>query len=241
LSYFSVEVNINHSAKYTQITIAENKQVLNMTVSDGYVYGFIVNGKSTPIDVSMVSLIMEVSDRVGWTENSVAKTSFSSSGVMIIPNTANNDKSLWALKLSDGTVAWINTDDVDFYGITPVSKKNGLIEYGSYNTQKITFANGQAYLDFACNLTDGFISHVNPANISYIRWNSDMTGWNDSATVTGILQKNTSGNYFVSIRGLPASDSGLFSVVLNNGTTVWMNIDSWTYAGGKVVNGLIAY
>ena len=145
-------------------------------------------------------------------------------------------------ELEGGTVAWINTDDADFYGITPVTKTtNGLIEYGNYNTQKIIIANGQAYLDFACNLTDGFVSHVDPANISYIRWNSDATGWNASATITGKLQKDTFGNYFVPIYGLLASDSGLFSVVLKDGTIVWMNIEKWSYVGAKISNGLVAY
>ncbi len=242
LAYSCVGIDINPSAKSTQVTIAENMQILNMTVSGGYVYGFVVNGKIIPIAVSEVKSVMEVSDRVGWTNNSIAVGSFDGSGVVNIPSTANNDKALWALKLSDGTVAWVNTDDTDFYGITPVTKTtDGLIEYGNYNAQKITIANGQAYLDFACNLTDGFVSHVDPANISYIRWNSDATGWNASATITGKLEKNTTGNYFVSIYSLPASDSGLFSVVLKDGTTVWMNIDKWKYSGAKISNGLINY
>jgi len=234
LVYNSIAVNVILTDKQVVISIFDNFQTIGFDLSTGAVNGFVADGVVRSIALSEIESVMEVSDRVGWTTNSVATVPFNPSGVTWIPNTANNDKAQWVLKLKSGKIAWLNLDQVVFAGKATTRTVTDLIQYGSYRTQTIYFANGQSYIDFACNLTNGMVSHVNPSDIAYVRWNSDSTGWNNSATATGKLSVDTSGNYYVQfLSGVVGS--GLFSVVLKDGSVVWLNIDSWVYGGAKIV------
>ena len=240
--YFdALAVNVMPTGMQTSVTIYDNFQIIGFNLLTGNIGGFVVDGVARPIALSEIESVMEVSDRVGWTGNSVAITAFNPSGVVWISNTANSDKAQWVLKLTNGKFAWANLDEVVFAGKTFVRTADDLIQYGSYRKQTIYFANGQSYIDFGCNLTDGMVSHVNPSDISYVRWNSDATKWNVAATVWSVLQVDSSGNYYVSMTGMPKSDTGLFSVVLKNGSVVWLNIDSWLYSGATISGGMIKY
>ncbi|MFZ2226050.1 MAG: hypothetical protein WA064_02580 [Candidatus Moraniibacteriota bacterium] len=233
--YDSLSINVIPADKQIVITISDTFQTIGFDLSTGAVNGFVVDGVAQPIALSALSIesVMEVSDRVGWTDNSIATTAFDPGGVTWIPNTANNDKAQWVLKLKSGKIAWLNLDQVVFAGKPVVRTTDGLIQYGSYRTQTIYFASGQAYIDFACNLTDGFVSHVNPADIAYVRWSMDGTDWSKSP-VWGALQTDSSGNYYVQFFS-GVTGSGLFSAVLKNGTVVYMNKDSWALTGASLV------
>ena len=235
----SVSVNVIPTDKLVAITIYDTFQAIGFDLSTGAVNGFVADGVVRSIALSEIESVMEVSDRVGWTGNSIATSVFDFSGVVWIPNTANNDKAQWVLKLKSGKIAWLNLDQAVFAGKTIVRTADDLIQYGAYHKQTIYFASGQAYIDFACNLTDGFVSHVNPADISYVRWNSDSAGWNDFSQTWGVLQVDAGGNYFVHITTGSVTGSGLFSVVLRNGSVVWMNKDSWILSGAKLVGDRI--
>jgi hypothetical protein len=232
LVYDSLSVSVIPTGKKTVINLFDSFQVVGFDTTAGNVEGFIVDGVVRPIAFSEIESVMEVSDRVGWIGNSVAISAFSSS--VWIPNTANNDKAMWALSLFGGKTAWLNLDQVEFVGKTIVRTADDLIQYGNYAKQSISFANKQAYIAFACNLTDGFVAHVNPSDIEKIKWNQDGTNW-DQLGAWGTLQVDVSGNYFVSITNSSVVGSGLFSAVLKNGTTVWINKDSWNYNGAKIV------
>lgn len=232
LVYDSLSVSVIPTGKKTIINLFDNFQVVGFDTTTGVVEGFVVDGVVRPIAFSEIENVMEVSDRVGWVGKSVAISSFSSS--VWIPNTANNDKAMWALSLIGGKTAWLNLDQAEFTGKMIVRTADNLIQYGNYAKQSISFANKQAYIAFACNLTNGFVSHVNPGDIEKIKWNQDGTNW-DQLGAWGTLQMDGSGNYFVSITNSSVVGSGLFSAVLKNGTTVWINKDSWVLVGAKIV------
>ena len=228
--YDIVSINVIPEGKSVVVTIYDTMQTVGFDLSSGYINGFVVNGDPRAIASWEVAYAMEVSDRVGWVGNSTAITTFSQSGLEWIPNTANSDKAQWVLYLNDGSVAWLNLDEVVFAGKTTTRTGDDLIQYGSYRPQIIYFENGQSYIDFACNLTGGFVIQVSPSDIDYLRWNSDETGWNEYATVTGKLYVDGYGNYYAWFSG-SVTGSGLFSVVLKDGSVVWMNIDNWTLSG----------
>ena len=232
LVYDSLSVSVIPTGKKTIINLFNSFQVVGFDTTLGYIEGFIVDGVARPIAFSEIESVMEVSDRVGWIGNSVATSAFSS--VVILNNTANNDKAMWALKLFGGKTAWLNLDQVEFVGKTIVRTVDDLIVYGNYAKQSISFANKQAYIAFACNLTNGFVAHVNPSDIEKIKWNQDGTNW-DQLGAWGTLQADSSGNYFAGISNSSVVGSGLFSAVLKNGTTVWINKDSWVLSGAKIV------
>lgn len=236
LAWDMLLINVIPVDKQIVITVFDTFQIIGFDLSTGAVNGFVVDGVAQPIALSALSIesVMEVSDRVGWTDNSIATTAFDPGGVTWIPNTANNDKAQWVLKLKSGKIAWLNLDQVVFAGKPVVRTTDGLIQYGSYRTQTIYFASGQAYIDFACNLTDGFVEHVNPADIAYIKWNMDGTDWSKSPAWS-TLQVDASGSYFAYITNGAVTGSGLFSVVLKNDTVVYMNKDQWALIGAKLV------
>lgn len=228
--YDIVSINVIPEGKSVVITIYDTMQTIGFDFSSGYVNGFVVNGEPRSITPAEVAYVMEVSDRVGWVGNSTAITTFSQSGLEWIPNTANSDKAQWVLSLYDGSVAWLNLDEVVFAGKTTTRTTDDLVQYGNYRPETIYFSNSQSYMDFGCNLTDGFVSHVYPSEIDYLRWNSDETGWNEYATVTSKLYIDGYGNYYAWFSG-SVTGSGLFSVVLKDGSVVWINIDKWTLSG----------
>jgi len=232
LVYDSLSVSVIPTNKKTIINLFDSFQVVGFDTTPGYIEGFVVDGVVRPIAFSEIESVMEVSDRVGWIGNSVAISAFSSS--VWIPNTANNDKAMWALSLFGGKTAWFNLDQAEFVGKTIVRTADDLIQYGNYAKQSISFANKQAYISFACNLTGGFVAHVNPSDIEKIKWNQDGTNW-DQLGAWGTLQADSSGNYFVSITNSSVVGSGLFSAILKNGTTVWINKDSWVLSGARIV------
>lgn len=241
LVYDIQSVNVFPVGKTAMVTIFDSFQVMIFNkLSDGSIYGFSFDNDSSPIEPSRIKKVKEVSDRVGWTGNSVASVDYNSDmATIIIPNTANNDKSEWVLELESGDFAWADPAWLAIAGKAVIwNSVDGLFEYNDYRKQTIYFANGQAYIDFACNLTGGMVSHVNPNDIAYVRWTSDSTGGNNLATATGKLSVDTSGNYYAQfLSGVVGS--GLFSAVFEDGSAVWFNIDSWDYSGAKIVGGRI--
>ena len=236
LVYDMLSVNVFPTGKTVMVTIFDSFQVVVFNkLSDGSIYGFSIGNDSRPIDPTRIKKVKEVSDRVGWTSDSVASTVYDG-GIVTIPITANNDRAEWVLELSNGDFAWANPDWTAFAGKSATWNATvGLFEYGNYQKQTVTFSSGVAYIDFACNLTDGLVSYVNPNDIAEVRWNSDATGWNEFSSIRGTLQVNSQGNYFVKLTGLPLGTtsmtaSQLFSVVLKNGSIVWSNIDKWVYS-----------
>lgn len=217
-----------------RITLNINAHMLEIDVGDGIIKG-VVN--DVDIYVSDVDSVNFNSDRVGWKENSVAVAAFDSSGKVTIPNTASNDVGTWTLKLKNGNYAWFNVVQWEYAGKPWIKTADDLIEYGSYIDPTIEFAqSGQAVINFGSNVLCGLMVYgVNPANISWIQWNSDRVGWGDNSTAKETLQVNADGNYFVVIN-VPDNDKGNFSVRLTNGHYVWFNIDMWNYSSNVVIN-----
>jgi hypothetical protein len=233
----SVNVFPGTEGETVLVTIFDSFQIMVFNrLSDGGIYGFSVDNDASPIDPAQVKKVKEVSDRVGWTDDSVATVDYDSNMAMVvIPSTANNDKCEWVLELYSGEFAWANSDNTAFAGKTATwNSVDGLFEYGNYKKQAVYFYdNGDVKIDFASNLTDGLCAHVNPADILEVRWNSDAVGW--KGEVSGTLQVDNQGNYYVLMSGLPTgiskmTASDLFSVVpKNGGDPIWANVDKWDY------------
>ncbi len=217
-----------------KITLNDNTHVLEIDVSDGIIKGVI---NDADIHIADVDSINFNSDRVGWKENSVATVVFNSSGKITIPNTASNDVGTWTLKLKSGNYAWFNVDQWEYAGKPWTKTADNLIKYGSYTESTIEFTQpGQAVINFGSNVLCGLMAYgVNPANVSWIQWNSDRVGWNDNSTAKGTLQTDAGGSYFVVIN-VPNNDKGNFSVRLTNGQYVWFNIDMWIYSTNVVID-----
>lgn len=228
-----LSVNIIPTGKHLVITIFDTFQVVGFDLSAGVVDGFLPEGKVASIPFSQIKNVKGDSDRLGW-NGTVASVPFDKSGASWIPNTINSDRELWSLELTSGGIAWINLDDAEvvYSGKNIVRTADNMIEYNNYRPQSMAFTGGSVKIDYACNATDGFVSHVNPSDISYIKWNSDSTDDWSKTVIWGLLQIDASGSYYVSMTGV--TGSGLFSAVLKNGTIVWFNIDSWTYSGASL-------
>lgn len=221
-----------------KIILDGNTQTVEFDIADGIIKGVIYDGDISLADVDSVNFN---SDRVGWGEKSTAVAKFDVSGIVNLPNTANNDKGTWSLKLKSGKYAWFNLDKWTYVG-KPFVRIGDAISYGGFTTASIDFtAPNKATINFGSNTISGrFVNNgviINPADVFYVQWNSDRVGWNEAnSLIHGALQLDANGNYFVVIEGMPNNDRGNFSAFLRNGTFVWLSLDNgWVFSSNAIV------
>jgi hypothetical protein len=164
---------------------------------------------------------------------------FDPSGHILLPNTANSDLGNWTLLLKTGEYVWFNTEkwESDPTALFEVTS-DGSVRYGTYKPSIIIFdAPDNVVIDFGCNIVSGFVSKINPAEVAFIRWNSNETGWSPNGSYQGILEADSSGNYFVRFADMPKTSKGNFTAHLKDGTTVvWMNVAEWNTSGNVTID-----
>lgn len=218
--------------------ISQDQGTLTVTfnISKGYFLGLAskdpITGKDTPeriIPLDDAKEVVYTSPRVGDLKTSVARTSWSSSGVTIIPNVPKDDgKSYIFVVLKSGeAIPFSMSDQVSRLAVTGpnvVIGSDGSITYGNYRPNSLKFLKpGMARVDYASNIIGGMAHTINAADVVAVRWISNLTYWRNSVA-TGTLQRDADGDYFVDIPHLPRADREAYiEAVLKSGELVGLS------------------
>lgn len=233
-------------------TIALNKGSITITfdLSQGHLLGLgtknLATGKDDPTRIIKPEEVREVvftSVTLGGPKDSPARAPWNASGVVTLPHTASADANGYffvILKMGE-EIPLAMSADKSRYAVTGgadiVVGGDGSLQYGNYHLGSIVFTTpGTLRIDFGADFLGGLSGFVNPADVSYFQWISELTYWYDSPA-RGTLAVATNGDYYVDIKNMPNNDQGYIVLWLKNGIRISLNPKSPRW-GLKTLNGI---
>lgn len=233
------------------IALGKGSITITFDLSQGHLLGLATKDLATgkkddPTRIIKPEEVKEVvftSATLGDFKTSPARASFTASGVVVLPNTAGSDGQGWFfVVLQTGeAIALAVSPDKGRYDVTGsvgvVVGQDGSLTYGSYRLGSITFLTpGTLHIDFGADVLGGLSTWVNPKDVNYFQWASELMYWYDSPA-RGTLATAANGDYYVDIKGMPNNDQGYIIVWLKNGTKVSLNPKSPRW-GLKALGGI---
>jgi hypothetical protein len=217
-----------------------------------YVESQVLVGRRKGVWVKNLAFLNFNSERLGWGEDSMARSEErkivrDSNGLWVriqVDPTLDNDWGIWGMFLADGRQYWLNIDHLVISG-RPWAKRSNMIRYGTFRRQEISFLDpGEALLQWHSNGLSGFVGGVlDLADVSFIRWNGDHTGWFEDSHRTCVPALDYLGHFDCRIVGMPNADRGAFHAVLKNGSVVWLDNSAWNWGTNVTLDqdGTVSY
>ncbi len=110
-------------------------------------------------------------------------------------------------------------------------------------SRKITFNPdfSEIIINFNENTISGLSQQVNLSDIVHIQWNSDRVGWRNQSIAYGKIV-SSGGKYSATINRIPHNDIGNISVLLTNGSFIWLSYSQWKIIGAELTrDNLLKY
>lgn len=234
---------------YTDSTIVINSVGAQLFFGSDFFQGFTGSKKLSDID----GKVWWNSDRTGGWENQATLSGNITSDtngnlICVINGMPNNDKGTFSCRTKTGEWIWLIPTKWKI-GNNIIINNDGLLIYSfsgapAYTEPKISISSAGTQLFFGSNCFYGFTGEKKITDvIATIWWNSDRTGWENQATLSGTITSDTSGNLICRVEGMPNNDRGTFSCKTKTGETLWLMPAGWKLEGSITINqeGLLVY
>lgn len=224
------------------VDLQMNTHIYTPKVIGGKVMGLV--GYPSGVPLATVKEVVWNSNRVGWdTANSVSiargPVNKTAPYVTVFSAPTNDKEGTWSVVLTDGKKVYFDLRAL--YCKSTANKnpqtnasKTG-VSYGVYRTPKITFCpqQGRATIDFGSNVFVGLHAQAmmpihSDKTVYSVHWHSAIANWGDG--VKAIIARNSAGEWFGTIVGMPASeDAGIFALS-RPGAKFWFDAAKWQVA-----------